>query len=748
MKTDKIFMKIDLLFVFICLFLVFFLAAIYSNIEINKFDIWFHLKAGELILENKAIPHSDVFSYTRYGHKWIDHEWLFQIIVFLFYNNWGVAGIFLMQTMVVLLVFLIFVFIGNRLKEYLVFLIPLLLCLYVFRIRFMRPEIFSVLFLAVYLLIIDKFLHSKWYPFVLIPVQIIWTNMHGFFFIGPLLLFFLIISDFIKTKFDLPWQWGSAHKLEDSSRRKLICVFLFLVLSCLVNPYFFEGAIYPLKVFFSLSNESKVLFQYISELRSPIAIATSNTSNSFWSQYFIQYIILVILLLLSFFFNYKKINIFHVLIGLLFFIFSTVSVRNLAIFCFIAYFIFVENMKDVSSERQKAVSSKKQKVFYSVKWIAAIFILLFFVQDALEFLSSRYYVFDKKMFKRHSGGFSALRYPEKAVDFILANNIKGNIYNEFNSGAYLIGRCYPQVKVFIDGRTEVYAKGAFEKYVKIQEGDMQLFDEQVKKYNITSAILNSALSEIPKEILNHLYNDPDWNLVYFDEFALVFLKDVKENRVVIKKFKIDLSKWQPPKIDLKELGSNRLRAYPCINRSYTLYGLNFYKQAISESEEAIRINPFTLESFKLLGSIYNKEESYDKAFENYRIAVIISPEDLESRIGLSLVYLSLGYLDKAREEMETAIKIKPDNAYSYYKLALILRELGQDQKVVELLKKSVKLNDSEFRYLFELGKAYANVGDFEAAVKSYNRALGIEPKNEEVKIKLKEIKEAVSRNKK
>jgi hypothetical protein len=67
-----------------------------------------------------------------------------------------------------------------------------------------------------------------------------------------------------------------------------------------------------------------------------------------------------------------------------------------------------------------------------------------------------YYDFDKFERKMEYGGVSLRNYPYKAADFLVANKIKGNFFNDFNSGAYLLGRASPDIKVFIDGRTEVY----------------------------------------------------------------------------------------------------------------------------------------------------------------------------------------------------------------------------------------------------------------------------------------------------
>ncbi|MBM3251515.1 MAG: hypothetical protein FJZ11_01860, partial [Candidatus Omnitrophica bacterium] len=545
MKTDNIFKKIDLVFACFCLFLVFFSLVIYSNESVYQLDIWLHLRTGEWIFANNAIPHQDIYSFVYFGNKWLDHEWLFQVITYCFFAASGFPGLLLMQTIVSVIVFLIFLFIGYRTKEYLISLVPLLLCLYLFRIRFMRPEIFSLLFLAVYLLIIDRYLHSKWFPFVLIPVQILWVNMHGFFFIGPLLILLLVIGDFIKSKIKLPLDWNASHKLDDHTRKKLICLFLYLILACLVNPYFWEGALYPLKIFFSLSGESKVFFKDIVELRPPITIERGMFAKIAASNYLIHYIILVIISLLSFRLNKKNTDIFHIVIWVFFFILATISIRNVAFFGFIAYFIFSQNMRESFSLPPKTSLLPSEKVRYVLKWLLTIFIIMFLLTDVARFLNARFFIFDNYEFSRQFGGSTKFIFPEKAVDFILANKIKGNIYNEFNSGAYLIGRCSPGIKVFIDGRTEAYDVNFYKEYARIMDGDTALLEEKLKKYDLKVALLNSALSEVPAAVLNYFYNHADWKLVFFDEFGLVFLKDVKENKAIIDRFTIDLRNWQP-----------------------------------------------------------------------------------------------------------------------------------------------------------------------------------------------------------
>ena len=726
MKTNGLLSKMDIGLGLVCVFMIFCLLTIFTNTDLGSYDLWLHLKTGEVILQDGAVPHYDIYSFTRQGSKWVDHGWLFQVAAYSFYNKWQVPGLFLMKTAVASLTFLILILVAYRRRDYLIYVVPLLLCLLIYQTRFhLRPGMLSALFFSFYILIIGRYLNSKWYPFVLIPIQIIWVNMHGFFFLGPLLVALLIITDFVKAKLKLPWGWSNVNRLSSSSRKKLCVVFLFLIFVNLINPYFLEGALYPARILFSLSSgKSDLFFKYITELKPPIT--NLNIFTMPFSARLTCYLALIAMSLISFGLNFKKIDIFHVIIWAFFFAMASVSARNVGYFCFVAYFIFLSNISGLFLKSEKVQLFLTTRVKYILKWIV-VALILFSITEIIAQVSSRgYYLFDQNKMKAAFYGISKVRYPEKGVDFLLENKIQGNIYNEFNSGAYLIGRCYPQLKVFIDGRTELYGENFFKMFIDITHGDTSLFDQQVKKYDISVAFLNSVSYQIPEVLLRHLYKDPHWKLVYFDEFSVIFLKDIKENRSIIKKFEIDLRKWQVARADLREVSSRNVMPYGNINRAYTLYDLGFVKQAIAEAREAIRVRPNCTDAYKLLSSIYYEKKLYSKAFDGFRIAGIFSPGNPKIKISLAMTLRELGDLKNAKKEIQEAIRMAPKYAGGYYFLATLFEETGNDKKAIESLKKAIKLKPSNTKYLVELGELYFKNKNFKSAHKIYSRALELD----------------------
>ena len=54
-----------------------------ANIEIKDLDLWLHIGTGRWIVNNGfQIPQGDILSCTIPGKPWINHEWLFQVIVY------------------------------------------------------------------------------------------------------------------------------------------------------------------------------------------------------------------------------------------------------------------------------------------------------------------------------------------------------------------------------------------------------------------------------------------------------------------------------------------------------------------------------------------------------------------------------------------------------------------------------------------------------------------------------------------
>ena len=61
------------------------------------FDVWWHLRTGQLTLETGAVPRVDLFTYTNAGRPWIDVYWLYQVGLAIVYRAGGASALVLLK---------------------------------------------------------------------------------------------------------------------------------------------------------------------------------------------------------------------------------------------------------------------------------------------------------------------------------------------------------------------------------------------------------------------------------------------------------------------------------------------------------------------------------------------------------------------------------------------------------------------------------------------------------------------------
>ncbi|HQP10660.1 MAG TPA: tetratricopeptide repeat protein [Candidatus Omnitrophota bacterium] len=712
---------------------IFALVVISANLEIKDLDLWLHLGMGKFITLNHFVPSADILSCTIQGSPWVNHEWLFQVAVYNIFNRWGADGLILMQVVVVGCTMLLLLCLGYDKKRQLLTAFILFLTYMVFQQRFtIRPDIYSLLFFAVYIFVLSLHIDKKWAVPALFIVQILWSNMHGFFFFGPLFILIGIVSEWARRRIPLPLEWKQSGQLNDEEYSRMKWAFVFVLLACLFNPLFIQGAWYPVRVFFSLSGENKIFFDFIQELKQPITQATLLNENHYF-----YYKMMIFFSVISFALNYRRIDISALLFWLAFLVFSLKAVRNTPFFAFAAYLVIITNLVNINFENIVPVRFTIKKFQYLTA-IVLNFLFLSWIFGFFQILSGRaYYDFDKYELKSEFGGISQRAYPDKAVDFLVKNEIQGNFFNDFNSGAYLIGRTFPDIKVFIDGRTEVYGGNFFKKYQEIWErGNADLFEEAVNKFHITGALFNSSRQFIPKKILNYLYRREDWHVVYFDYDAVIFLRDVEANKDIIDRFEIDLSRWEAPAMDLFKLGTLRVQPYRPYYRAYTLESLGLDDAALKELEEAVRADPFYAEAHDLMGKIYGKKKDFQKAFEHFRIAVTAMPNNKEKRYNLALSYFDLGQYAGAAHQYDVITKKWPKDPKGYFLLTKAYIMDGKYPEAFEALAQARRLVSGDVQALLELGDLAKGQKAYAQARNIYQMALEADPLSASVYKKL------------
>jgi hypothetical protein len=136
-------------------------------------------------------------------------------------------------------------------------------------------------------------------------------------------------------------------------------------------------------------------------------------------------------------------------------------------------------------------------------------------------------------------GFGLIDYGRGSVNFLLNNNIRGPIFNDFNLGGYLTYRIYPR-KVFIDNRPEAYPKQFFEDVYLPMQKSPEIFQQLDKKNNFNTIIVSHYDgTNYKNQLLRYFVSNSKFTLVYLDSYAMVFVKNNPTNLRLIGKYKIE-----------------------------------------------------------------------------------------------------------------------------------------------------------------------------------------------------------------
>ena len=317
---------------------------------------------------------------------------------------------------------------------------------------------------------------------------------------------------------------------------------------------------------------------------------------------------------------------------------------------------------------------------------------MWMVNYGMQMTFNGYFDFDTYNRKSEFFGVSKRVYPYKAVDFLVRHKIKANFFNDFNSGAYLIGRTYPNIKVFIDGRTEVYGASFFETYQKIwQDGNAKIFAQFERKDNITGAFLNNAHQEIPTPVLKMFHSFKNWSIVYFDDDAVIFLKQTPANKPIIDKFSVNLSQWKPVPMDLFKLATKRIDPFPFTSRAHMLETLGYQQGALAECQEALRVAPDYAPAYKILGKIYHDRKDYHKAFEYFRLGAMFAGGDIPMRLDLAMAYENLKEYQGAIIQYQRVVDAAPKNVSARFGLARVYALNGQERQALDALNQAQKM---------------------------------------------------------
>ncbi len=478
-----------------------------------------HIRNGEQMLHTHAISRSDTFSSTMSGQPWYAWEWLYDLVMASIHHRVGLNGVVFLTAFVIAATFALVLRLALKRGGSLpVTVVLLALSVASSTIHFFaRPHVLSWLFVLVWFQILESAGPDSgrsrnrrlfWLP----VLTLVWVNLHGGFLIGIALLGLYVAGNLIEYLASRnPAQRDGAVK----QCRMLATMTLLSLLASLANPYGYKLHIH---IYHYLSN--RFLMDHIDEFLSP-------DFHGVAQRCFAALLLIVILAVAA---APRALRPAHVLVVLFAAYSGLYAARNIPISSILLTLVAGPLLSQAIAQavtrqqlpaRVRGFFSRLHSFagrmgamelrFRGHLWPVIVLALgawICFHQGRLSSLPIMQAQFDSK------------RFPVEAVGVIAQQGLREPIFAPDYWGGYLIYRLYPEPKVFVDDRHDLYGEQFLKDYLKvvrIEPGWDKVLDE--KRVNWVLVPTGASLANILKET-------PKWKVIHADGTAIFFHRKV------------------------------------------------------------------------------------------------------------------------------------------------------------------------------------------------------------------------------
>jgi len=202
----------------------------------NDADTWWHLAAGDWILAHRAVPVRDIFTYTFANTPWNAHEWLSEMLMAGAFAAGGWAGLHILFALALgVTAATVAGALRRRMDVIPALLVSVLGLACVAGGLLARPHILALPMLAIWTsALVEARERGTAPPLRLAIIMLVWANLHGSFAFG------LALAVALGTE---------AWVMEHGRAAKAWAVFVGVsLLAALITPQGLEGLLFPIKL--------------------------------------------------------------------------------------------------------------------------------------------------------------------------------------------------------------------------------------------------------------------------------------------------------------------------------------------------------------------------------------------------------------------------------------------------------------------------------------------------------------------
>ncbi|MFI5340975.1 MAG: tetratricopeptide repeat protein [Candidatus Methylomirabilales bacterium] len=615
--------------------------------RISSLDTWFHLKQGELYVTTRSLPTEDPFAFTTQGREWIKYSWLSDVLFYLIYAAAGFPGLILLRLgLLFLLAFVLYWLLRGCGLHPLAAVLLVFVASLALRFRlFIRPEILSFLLLLTAMAILLRLQAGpRWAAYALVPVQIVWTNVHASFVFGIGLPGLVLLANLLPGDRLAP---GWDHLRLDRTRiRHLAGAVVCLPLAALLNPQGFSMLLFPLR------QNRMIRLTAFPEWRGVWGLPEMDPV--WWEPVIIFVVVLFAFIAVSILLWAWENRFDPVGWGVVLSMGTYAVMRNRAIPYFILAVLPLLGLAILRVARHlpAEVSGRPPQWLARVGILACLLVLTTSIVDQA-FLTQRF-----------APGFGVAPhfFPEGAAAFLERSHVDGRVFNSYQFGGYLMWRRWPANTIFIDGRYDavLFGEETLEAYFSAYRSPAAL-----ERVTAAYGIEILALAATPEDRMEHIDRNPVWARVYWDPVAEVYVRRGGRFANLIAEHEYRLTRSEA---NLAYLAAYRRDA-------------DTWAQALAELRRAVADNPENELAWQGLAQEYGAAgpSALEQRLEALSRAIAVlagNPATGRLHAEQADALLQLGRVDEAKGAAQTALRLDGDLLLPRYVLAAVAERRG------------------------------------------------------------------------
>ncbi len=177
-----------------------------------------------------------------------------------------------------------------------------------------------------------------------------------------------------------------------------------------------------------------------------------------------------------------------------------------------------------------------------------------------------------------------------------------------------------------------------------------------------------------------------------------------------------------------EVNNGGCKATELCNRAAVYANLDHHRKAISDLNQAIKLQPTNADYLACRGSSYFGVSDFKKAISDFHQAIEKAPQEAEYYYKRAEALAADGQKEAAIKDYDEAIKRNPDKAGMYlFRRAIAASDMNHHQQAIEDLTKAIALDNQEPNYWFNRAMEYKAIDNFKESEANLSKSIELRP---------------------